>query len=169
MVSLTMASSGRSRPKHATPLTVAALRAQRRQANAGRLEAALDRERLPGDVACAIAAQEEDCFGELLLQAVAVERNGVVISGADLRRMDRLRHGGIDRTWRDGIDPDAKRREFDRLLLGQVRKGGFARTVGGAQRRSAQSRYGGDVDDGAPAAVAHQRNGRLRAQERSGK
>ena len=58
--------------------------------------------------------------------------------------------------------------KFGRLLLGQVREAGFAGAVGGAQRRGAQARDRGDVDDGAAAGVAHQRRRGLRAQERAG-
>ena len=122
----------------------------------------------PGDVARALAAQEEDHFRQFLFQAVAVERHVVVIVLADLRRVHRLRHRGIDRTGRDRVDADVQRSKLGRLLLGQVREAGLAGAVGGAQRRGAQARDRGDVDDGAAAAVAHQRRRGLRAQKRSG-
>src|SRR5437773_4398058 len=86
---------------------VPSLAAQRRQADAGGVETAVDGQNLPGDVAGALAAQEEYRFRQFLLQAVAVERNGVVIIGADLRRMYRLRHRGLDRAGRDAVDADA--------------------------------------------------------------
>ena len=83
--------------------------------------------------------------------------------------MHRLRHSGIDRARRHGIDPDAERREFDRLLLGQMRKASFAGAVGHAQRRGAQPRDRGDVDDCAAAlsrmsgaAACPHRNGPVR-------
>jgi len=50
----------------------------------------------------------------------------------------------------------AERGEFDCLLLGQVREAGFARAVGRTQRRGAQARYRGDVDDSPTPAIAHQ-------------
>ena len=59
--------------------------AQRRQADAGGIEAAIDRENLPGDVARAVAAQEEHRLRQFLFEAVAVERDRVVIVGADFR------------------------------------------------------------------------------------
>src|SRR4051794_35976082 len=63
-------------------LPVPPLAAQRRQADARRIEAAIDGQNLSGDVARSFRAQEVDGFGEFPFQAVAVERNGVVIIGA---------------------------------------------------------------------------------------
>src|SRR4051812_10389243 len=60
-------------------LPVAPRAAQRRQADAGGIKTAVDGEDLPGDVACTIAAQEEDRLRQFLLEAVTIERNGVVI------------------------------------------------------------------------------------------
>src|SRR5712672_474013 len=63
----------------ARKLPVASLAAQRRQSDAGGVEAAIYGENLPGDVAGAVAAQEKHRLRQFLLEAVAVERNGVVI------------------------------------------------------------------------------------------
>ena len=86
------------------PLPVLAFPAQRRQADTGSVEAAVDGEQLPGDIACALAAQEEDRIRQFFLEAIAIERNGVVIVGADRRRMHRLGHRGIDRPRRHRVD-----------------------------------------------------------------
>src|SRR5579863_1997653 len=59
--------------------------AQRRQADAGGIEAAIDGQNLSGDVTCAVAAQEEHRLRQFLLEAVAVERDRVVIVGTDFR------------------------------------------------------------------------------------
>ena len=109
--------------------------AQRRQADAGGVEAAIDRQDLSGDVAGAIAAQEEP-RPRVPLEAVAVERNSVVIVGADFRGVHRLGHRGLDRSRRDGIDANAERGQFDGELLGEVREPGLAGAVGGAQREA---------------------------------
>src|SRR5689334_22044990 len=71
---------------------VSPLAAQGRQADAGGIEAAVDRQNLACNIARAIAAQEEDGFRQLLFKAVTVERNRVVIVGTDFRRVHRLRH-----------------------------------------------------------------------------
>src|SRR6266446_1252360 len=67
------------------PLSVPSLATQRRQSDAGGVEAAVDRENLPCDVARAVAAQEEHRLCQFFFEAVAVERDRVVIVGADLR------------------------------------------------------------------------------------
>src|SRR5262249_6095572 len=84
-------------------LSVLPRAAQRFEADAGGIETAIDRQDLPRDVARTFAAQEEDRLRELLFQAVAVERDRVVIVGADVRRMHRLGHRGVDRTRRDAV------------------------------------------------------------------
>src|SRR5262245_38333348 len=89
-------------------LPVPPLPAQRRQADAGRIKTAVDGEDLSGDVARSVAAQEEDRLRQFLFQAVAIERNGVVIVGADFRRVHGFRHRGLDRTRRDRVDADAE-------------------------------------------------------------
>src|SRR5262249_56830761 len=102
------------------------------------VNAAVNGNRVTGNVARALAAKKEDRLGELLLQSVAIEWNGIMIGGADLRRMDRLRHGGIERARSNGIDPDAQGSKLDRLLLGQVREASLACAVRSAQRRGSQ-------------------------------
>src|SRR6516164_1967339 len=79
---------------------VSSLAAQGRQADAGRIEAPIDREDLPGDVAGAVAAQKVDGFGEFVFKAVAVEGNRIVIVGADLGSVHLFRHRGVHRTGR---------------------------------------------------------------------
>src|SRR4051794_10683830 len=101
-------------------LPVPPLAAQRRQADARRIEAAIDGQNLSGDVAGSFRAQEVDGFGEFLFQAVAVERDGVVIVGADLPGVHLLRHRGVDRPRCDRVDTDVEGRELDRELLGKV-------------------------------------------------
>src|SRR3954447_18742489 len=103
--------------------------AQCRQADAGGVETAVDGEDLSGDVAGAIAAQEEDRFRQFLLEAVTIQRNGVVIVGADFRRVNLLRHRGLDRAGRHGVDANAERCQFDRELFGEMRKPGLAGAV----------------------------------------
>ena len=80
-------------------LPVAAFSAQRRQSDAGGLEAAVHAQHLSGDVARAVAAQEEDRFGEFFFQAIAIERNGVVIIGADRRGVGTIMRLEIRRLW----------------------------------------------------------------------
>ena len=142
--------------------------AQRRQADAGGIETAVDGEDLSGDVAGTIAAQEEDRFRQFLLEAVAIERNGVVIVGADFRRMHLLRHRGFDRAGRHRVDANAERSQFDRELFCEMREPGLAGAVGRAQRRGAHRRDRRDVDDRAAAMLAHQRRRRLGADKRPG-
>src|SRR4030081_2091362 len=89
------------------PLRISPIPAQRRQADAGGVEAAVDAENLPGDVAGAIAAQKEHRLRQLLLEAVAVERNRGVIIGADLRGVNLPGHRGLDRAGCDAVDADA--------------------------------------------------------------
>src|SRR5258707_4830712 len=76
-------------------LPVPSLAAQGRQSDAGGVEAAIDGENLPRDVAGAVAAQKEHGFRQLFFEAVAVERNRVVIVGTDFRRVNRFRHCGV--------------------------------------------------------------------------
>ena len=64
-------------------LRIPPLAPQRRQTDAGGIEAAIHRQHLAGDVARLVAAQEADRVGELRLEAVAVERDMVVIVGPD--------------------------------------------------------------------------------------
>ena len=147
---------------------VAAFAAQRRQADAGRLEAAVDAQHLSGDVAGTVAAQKEDRFGEFFFKPVTVEGNGVVIVGADRRRMNRLRHGCVHRARCNSIDPNAKAAEFDGELLGQMGKARIAGAVGGAQRGGAKRGDRGDVYDRTTSGLAHQRRRGLGAEKRSG-
>src|ERR1700748_1131437 len=86
------------------PSSVSPLPPQRRQSDACGIETAVDREHLAGDVARAVTAEKVDGLRKFLFKAVAVERNRIVIIGADLRRVDRLGHGGVDRTRRHRID-----------------------------------------------------------------
>src|SRR3974390_1494907 len=74
--------------------SVPSLAAQRRQPDAGGIKRAIDRKDWPGEVTGAIAAQEEDGLGQLLFKAVAVERDSIVIIGADLWRVHGLGHRG---------------------------------------------------------------------------
>src|ERR1700722_17868307 len=85
---------------------VSSLATQGRQSDAGGVEAAIDGEDLPRDVACTIAAQKEHGLRQFFLEAVTVERNGVVIVGADLWRVNRFRHRGLDRPGSDAVDAD---------------------------------------------------------------
>lgn len=112
---------------------VSFLATQRRQSNARGIKSAVDRQDLTSDVACAVAAQKEDGLCQFFFKAITVERNGVVIIGADGRRVHGLGHGGIDRPRRHAIDTDAERGEFHRELLGQMRQAGLAGAVGRAQ------------------------------------
>src|SRR5690349_5828753 len=57
--------------------------AQGRQADAGGIKSAIDCQDLSGDVARSLAAQEQDRLGEFFLEPIAVERDRVVIVGAD--------------------------------------------------------------------------------------
>src|SRR5881394_2659674 len=74
---------------------VSPLPAQRRQTNAGGVKTAVDGEDLSRDVTRALAAQEEDRCRQLLFQPIAVERDRVVIVGADFRRVYGLCHRGL--------------------------------------------------------------------------
>src|SRR5579863_2067075 len=115
-------------------LTITPGAAQGRQSDAGGVEAAIDGENLSGDVARTIAAQEEHGLRQLFFEAVPVERDRVMIVGADFRAMDRFRHCGVDRARGDAIDADAERSQFDRELFGQMGKPRLAGAVGRAQR-----------------------------------
>src|SRR5215467_3214828 len=139
--------------------SVSPLAAQCRQPDAGGIKAAIDRQHLSGDVARAVAAEEKNGFRQLVFKAVAVERDRIVIVSADLRRVHGPGHGGVDRTRRNRVDPDAGRRQFHRELLGEMRKSRLARAIGGAQCRSAHRRDRGDVDDRAAAMLLHERKG----------
>src|ERR1700742_2489282 len=80
MVAITHSATASSRVKTIRitlmcPSSVSPLPAQGRQPDAGRIETAVDREHLTGNVARALAAEEEDGFRQLLFKAVAVERN----------------------------------------------------------------------------------------------
>src|SRR5262249_50565590 len=114
-------------------LSAASHAAQRRQANAGRIKATIDGENLPGDVACAIAAEKKYRFRQLFLQAVPVEGDRAVIVGADFRAMDGLCHRRVDRAGCHAIDAYAERSQFDRELFGQMGKPGLAVAVGRTQ------------------------------------
>src|SRR6201996_8623651 len=83
-----------------TASPVPPLAAQGRQPDAGRIEAAIDGQDLSGDVARAIAAEEEDGLRQFLFEPVPVERDRIVIVGPDLGGMHRLRHRGLDRPGR---------------------------------------------------------------------
>ena len=80
--------------------------------------------------------------------------------------MNLFRHRGVDRSRRHAVDANAEFGEFDRKLFGQMRQSGLAGAIGRAQRRGAQSRDRGNVDDRAAAVMAHQRHRGLRAQKR---
>src|SRR6202012_758008 len=101
-------------------LPVSALASERRQADAGRIKTAVDGKDLSGDVAGTVAAQEEDRFRQFFFEAIAVERDRVMIVGTDFRRVNRLCHGGVDRAGRDGVDTNAERGQVDRELLGEM-------------------------------------------------
>src|SRR6202012_5704751 len=111
-------------------LAVPPLAAQRRQADAGGIKTAIDGKNLARDVAGAIAAQKENRLRQFLLEAVTIERNRVVIVGADFRGVDRLGHRGFDRPGCYAIDANAERGELDGELLGQMRKPGLAGAIG---------------------------------------
>src|SRR5579864_7241562 len=89
-------------------LSVASPAAQGRQSDAGRIEAAIDGKNLSGNVARPVAAKEEDRLGQLLLEAVAVDRDRIVIVGADFPAVNRFRHRGVDRSRRHAVDADAE-------------------------------------------------------------
>src|SRR5712671_7514666 len=89
-------------------LAVSSVAAQRRQSDAGGIKTAIDGENLSGDVAGAVAAQEEHRLRQLFLETVTIEQDRVVIVGANLRRMDGFRHRGLDRAGCDTIDPNAE-------------------------------------------------------------
>src|SRR6478735_6741090 len=125
-------------------LSVPSFTAQCRQADAGGIEAAIDRQSLSRDVAGAITAEEEYRVRQFLFEPVAVERNRIVIVGADFRGMDRFCHRGLDRAWRDAVDANAERGQLDGELLGEVRQRGLAGAVGRTQRRGAHRRDRGD-------------------------
>src|SRR5246500_1662576 len=119
------------------PSSVSPLAAQGRQPDARGIETTIDRKHLAGNVARALAAQEEDGLGQFFFKAVAVERNCVVIIGTNFRRMYGLGHGGVARSRRHRVDADAGRRQFHRELFGQMRQPRLAGAVGRAQGRSA--------------------------------
>src|ERR1700748_3230534 len=89
------------------PLSVSPLTAQGRQPDARGIETAVDCEHLARNVARAVAGEEEDGFRQLLFKAVTIERDRIVIIGADVRRMDGLGHRGVDRARRDRVDANA--------------------------------------------------------------
>src|SRR5882757_9452146 len=126
-----------SKQEKSCALPIAPLAAQRRQSDAGGIETAIDSENLPGDIARAVAAQKEHRFRQLFFEAIAIERNGVMIVGADLRRVHRLRHRGLDRSRCYAVDADAERGQFDGELLCQMRETGLAGAIGRTQRGSA--------------------------------
>src|SRR5215475_12379830 len=86
------------------PSSVSPLAAQCRQPDARCIETAVDRQHLAGNVARAVACEEEDGFRQLLFKTVTIERDRIVIIGADVRRMHGLGHGGVDRAGRDRVD-----------------------------------------------------------------
>src|SRR5690242_715030 len=83
---------------------VSPLTAQGRQPNAGRIEPAINGQNLSGDVACAITAQKKDGLGQFLFKPVAVERDRIVIVGADFRGVHGFRHRCVNRSGRDAVD-----------------------------------------------------------------
>src|SRR5579872_6049269 len=87
----------RGRPRERRALSVAAGTAQRRQPDAGRIEAAINGENLAGDVARPVAAKEEHRLGQFFLEAVAVERDPVLVVGADFTAVNRFGLRGVDR------------------------------------------------------------------------
>src|SRR5712672_2349074 len=82
--------------------------AQRRQSDAGGIKTAIDGENLSGDVAGAVAAQKEHRLRQLFFETVTVERDRVVIVGADFGGVNGFRHRGLDRAGCDAIDPNTE-------------------------------------------------------------
>src|SRR5579872_2055008 len=85
-------------------LVIPSRTAQRGQSDAGGIKAAIDGKNLAGDVTCALAAQKKYRLRQLFLEAITIERDRVVIVGADFRRVDRFGHGRVHRTRRNGVD-----------------------------------------------------------------
>ena len=131
--------------------------AQRGQADARGVEAAVHRQELAVDEAGVVAAQEADRAGHLLGRAVAAQRDRVLVVGADRHAVHELGHLGLDRARADRVDADADVAELDRQLLGQVQQRRLAGAVGHAQRAGAQARDRRDVDDRAAAGLAASR------------
>src|SRR3569832_160897 len=113
-----------------TVSAVSSCSAQCRQADPGRIEATIDGENLASDVARAVAAEKINGFSQFFLKAVPVERDRIVIIGADFGTVNLFRHRGVDRSWRYAIDANAELGEFDRQLLGQMRESCLAGAVG---------------------------------------
>src|SRR5690606_10626316 len=154
--------------KKAEKQAVGELRAaQGRQADAAGVEAAIDRKRLAVHVARCVAAEKHDCGGDLVFGAVAIERDGVVVAGADGGRVHLLRHRGVDRAGGNRVHADARIAELGGLLAREVHERRLARAVGHSQRARPQARDRGDVDDRAAARAQHDRRAGLGAQERS--
>src|SRR5258708_26940729 len=98
-------------------LRIPSFPAQRRQSDPGGVEAAIDGENLPGDVACAVATQEKYRLRQFLFEAVTIERNGAVIVGADFRRVHGFGQRRLDPAWRNRVDANAERGQLDGELL----------------------------------------------------
>src|SRR5215469_11288503 len=77
---------------------VSQMPAQGRQTNAGGIETAIDRKNLPGNVARSLRTEEEDGFRQFLFETIAVERDRVVIVGADGGSVNGFCHCGVDRS-----------------------------------------------------------------------
>ena len=113
--------------------------AQGRQADTCRIEPTVDSQHLPVDVTCRRAAQETNGRGDFFRRAVAPQRYPVVIVGTNGRAVHQFGHRRIDRPRCDGVDANAHRAEFGRLLLGQLDHAGLARAVGHPQGAGAQA------------------------------
>ena len=126
--------------------------------------AAVEHERLAGDVAALVGEQEARGVGDVLERGEALERNARGHRGADLLGREQVRGGGL-RLRRSGcerVDAEAERRPLDRERLGQVP---HARLRGRGVRRARvpRPRVGGDDVEDRPGVP-----GRVREAQREG-
>src|SRR5512144_3172364 len=122
----------------------------------GQVGPAVDVDQLTGDLARVLGGEEDRDPRDLLGPGHAPERN-LARAGRDLLlgvAVARLR--GVGEPGRDGVDPDAVRRQGERHRAREADHPRLARRVVHAPRVAADRR-GGDVDDGPGAARGHQR------------
>src|SRR5258708_7306203 len=129
--------------------------------------AAIDREVLAGDVARALAGEEPDRVGDVLVGADPAQRILLLPiaphvgrgSAGALRALgaDALEARPVDHAGRDRVDVDVVLADLERDALGQTAQAPFRRAIGGAQRLAPPAERAPHIHDLAHAPAHHPR------------
>src|SRR5436309_13422057 len=111
--------------------------------------AAIDHNGGASDEATGIGSEQKQRSVEVALLAEAADGDFALDGGAALARKILAIKVGHDPAGRNGIDPNALERKFERKGLGELDHAGFGGGIGDVALGNAETEHRGDIDDGA--------------------